>query len=265
MPINAGPEYFKAEQKYEEAKTRQEKILALEEMIRTLPKHKGTEHMLAGLRSKLSKLKKEAQSAKKGGGGRRIGISKQGDAQVCIIGNVNSGKSTMLKGLTGAKPLISNIPYTTVKPEVGTMDYNGIKIQIVEIPSTFDPEYLSIARTSDLIAILAEDENEKRKMKKFMEENYIRVKKIFLSQNENPEKMKEKIWKKLGMIIAYAKKTKTPMALKHGSTVRDFTERIHKDFIENFHFARIFRRERIIQAGLKYRLQDGDIVEIHTK
>ena len=40
MPINAGPEYFKAEEKYLRARTKEEKMEAVEEMIRALPKHK---------------------------------------------------------------------------------------------------------------------------------------------------------------------------------------------------------------------------------
>ena len=43
MPTNVTVEYVKAQQKYLDAKTREEKIAALEEMISTVPGHKGTE------------------------------------------------------------------------------------------------------------------------------------------------------------------------------------------------------------------------------
>ena len=53
------------------------------------------------------------------------------------------------------------------------------------------------------------------------------------------------------------------MSLKKGANVRAFAERIHKDFLKNFRFARITRNGRLIQAGLNYALQDGDLVELH--
>jgi len=57
MPANLTPEYFKAEKWFREAATTDEKILALEQMLRVMPKHKGTDHLKADLRRKLSKLK----------------------------------------------------------------------------------------------------------------------------------------------------------------------------------------------------------------
>jgi len=68
MPANLTPDYYKAEKWFKSATTNEEKILALEEMLRVMPKHKGTEHLKADLRKKLSKLK-EAPAQKKGGGG----------------------------------------------------------------------------------------------------------------------------------------------------------------------------------------------------
>ena len=57
MPANLTPEYFKAERWFREATTNDEKILALEQMLSVMPKHKGTDHLRADLRRKLSKLK----------------------------------------------------------------------------------------------------------------------------------------------------------------------------------------------------------------
>ena len=62
MPINAGAEYYVAERRYSDAKTTKEKILALEDMIRTIPKHKGTEKLLAEFRKRMSKLKSQKTS-----------------------------------------------------------------------------------------------------------------------------------------------------------------------------------------------------------
>lgn len=44
-------------------------------------------------------------------------------------------------------------------------------------------------------------------------------------------------------------------------------ERIHKDFMKNFKFARIFDSTRYSGkiVGLDYELKDRDVVEIHTR
>ena len=132
MPTNVTAEYLAAEQEFLKAKTREEKILALQKMISYCPKHKGTENLLKGLKSRLAKLKKEEKEEKKGG--RSRGISKEGDAQVFIIGLTNTGKSYLLKTLTNASPKISDYEYTTTDFLQGMMDYGGAKIQIIDTP-----------------------------------------------------------------------------------------------------------------------------------
>ena len=45
MPANLPPMYFEAEKRFREARTSEEKIGALEEMLAIMPKHKGTEKL----------------------------------------------------------------------------------------------------------------------------------------------------------------------------------------------------------------------------
>ncbi|MFQ6010292.1 MAG: GTPase, partial [Candidatus Aenigmatarchaeota archaeon] len=114
MPANVTIEFMKAKEKYQKARTREEKIAALEEMLSTIPKHKGTENMQAEIKSKLSKLRKmKAPKVAR----HAFSLPKEGDAQVCIIGLTQSGKSTLLASLTNAKPKIAPRPYTTTKPK----------------------------------------------------------------------------------------------------------------------------------------------------
>ncbi len=262
MPVNAPAEYFKAEERFKSAKTHEEKVLALEEMIRLLPRHHGSETALAQLKSRLAKLKKEAPSK---GGARKEGIKKEGEAQIAIVGLTNSGKSWLISKLTKAEPKISESAYTTTRPFIGTMDYNGIKLQLVEIPSTFLPEYMSIARNSDAVVLAYRNDGDKEHLKEILDAHYIRQKNIFVNPwKDDMQQTRKSIWGMLGLIIVYAKKTGTPMALKVGATVKEFAERVHKDFVKNFRFARIVRGDKLIQAGLNYRLEDGDVIEIHA-
>ena len=59
MPINAHPEYLKAEQEFHEASTDEERLKALEEMLRYMPSHKGAETLRKNLRTRYKKLKQE--------------------------------------------------------------------------------------------------------------------------------------------------------------------------------------------------------------
>lgn len=266
MPLNATVEYFKAEEKFRNAKTRKEKIAALEEMIREVPKHKGAENLLAQLKTKLSKLKKQKQAKVSR---RSFSIPKEGDAQVCIIGLTNSGKSSLLNLLTNAHAKVSDIPYTTIKPVIGTLDYYGVRIQLIEIPSNFKREYMSVVQNSDAVLLLIRNESDKKELEKILKE--FRIEKPSCEINEkDAEIIKSKIWKTLGLIKVYTKESgkeaeKKPLVLKKGSTVRNAAKEIHKDFIKNFKFARVWPGKYPGQkVGLNYELKDNDVLEIHA-
>ncbi len=292
MPINAGPEYFVAERKFAAAKTKEQKIAALEEMIQKLPKHKGTDHMLAQLRKRLARLREEAEAAGKSGARSAFSLRKEGAAQVCIIGPTQSGKSTLMNSLTNARVRVGDHAFTTRKPNVGMMFYGDVPIQIVEIPSTFEPEFLSVARTCDLLVVLFDATRDVTKqedeVKKILDEKAISVGTIFVRNKRfvgkskymnvsardgfGLDSLKDAIWSRLNLIRVYTKspmgqKELPPVAMRPGSTVKDITREIHKDFLKSFKFARIFNDTKFSgqKVGLDYVLRDMDVVEIHTE
>jgi hypothetical protein len=286
MPINAGPLYYLAEERFLKATTPEEKIKCLEEMIREVPKHKGTENVLSQLKKKLAVLKAESKSGKKGA--KFKGIEKTGDAQVCIIGKTNSGKSSLLKALTGKDVKISEKAFTTTQAEVAMMNYGGANIQMVEIPPNPNSVILSLLHTCELIVALFVDLKEKQELGQMLKKKNLLKKTIFVLSKSDagtliPEKikvsvkagsgiedLKKHIWENLGLIRAYTKRgskvEKVPVVLKKGSNVKDFAKEIHKTFVENFAFARIFDNTQFSgrKVGLNYELKEGDIVEIHT-
>ena len=78
----------------------------------------------------------------------------------------------------------------------------------------------------------------------------------------------------LGIIRVYTKEpgskenTGRPFALEHGATLGDLARLIHKDFVSNFLFAMVWAKRLPFspkKVGLSFVLDDGDIVEIHTK
>ena len=134
MPANLPPEYFEAERKFKQASTPAEKIVALEDLIATVPKHKGTDKLRADLRRRLSQLRKDAIKKKKGGRVDLYTVQKEGAAQIALAGFPNSGKSSLLASLTNATPVIAEYPISTVMPLPGMMPYEDIQIQLVDLP-----------------------------------------------------------------------------------------------------------------------------------
>jgi ribosome-interacting GTPase 1 len=59
-----------------------------------------------------------------------------------------------------------------------------------------------------------------------------------------------------------------PFVLKHGATINDLAKNIHKEFVQNFMFAMVWAKRLPFspkKVGLGFLLEDGDIVEIHTR
>jgi hypothetical protein len=141
MPANLTPEYLEAEQRFKDAKTTPEKIVALEEMLSVIPKHKGTEKMRAEMRRRLSKLKgeKEKKSATKHAAPVYL-VEREGAGQVALAGPPNSGKSSLVRRLTHATPEVADYPFTTRLPVPGMMPFENIQIQLVDLPP-LDPEF----------------------------------------------------------------------------------------------------------------------------
>ncbi len=133
MPANLPPQYFDAEKNFREAKDPMEKIAALEEMLAIMPKHKGTDHLRAELRTRIAKLN---QLAAKKSGARRASmvIEKEGAAQVAVIGLPNSGKSQLISTITNASPPVAEYPFTTHSATPGMMEFENIKIQMLDTP-----------------------------------------------------------------------------------------------------------------------------------
>jgi ribosome-interacting GTPase 1 len=158
MPANLTPEYFKAEQWYREATTNEEKILALERMLAVMPKHKGTDHLKADLRRKLSKLKEAPPKKGKSKHADVFYVQRTGVGQVVLLGTPNCGKSSIVAALTNAKVNPADFPFATVAPVPGMLKFEDVQIQLIDMPPiTADysaPGQVGTYRNCDLIAIV---------------------------------------------------------------------------------------------------------------
>jgi small GTP-binding protein len=161
MPTNLPPEYFDADKRFRAAQSTAEKIARLEELMGTIPKHKGTDKLRADYRRRLSKLKEAVQTKKRPGRQESAyHLDKEGAGQVVVAGPPNAGKSALVCALTNATPKVSEAPFTTWEPTPGMMPYEDVQVQLIDTPP-LNEEYmeaglLDLIRRADLILLVVD-------------------------------------------------------------------------------------------------------------
>jgi ribosome-interacting GTPase 1 len=161
MPTNLPPEYFQADKRFRDAQTILERVTCLEELISTVPKHKGTDKLRADLRRQLSRLKSEAQEQKRHPTRHAsFRVEREGAGQAVLVGLTNVGKTTLITALTNATPEVSESPYTTWKLTPGMMDVEHAQVQLVDTPPLdrefIEPGLIDLVRRSDLILLVVD-------------------------------------------------------------------------------------------------------------
>jgi ribosome-interacting GTPase 1 len=326
MPTNLPPEYFDAEKRYKGATSISEKIETLEELISTIPKHKGTDKLRAAFRKRLSKLKSSSQSQKsKSKRDSVFHIDKEGAGQVVVIGAPNVGKSSLVSSLTAAKPEIGLFPFTTQRPIPGMMPAKNVQIQLIDTPALSEEflisELFDVIRNSELILLMVDlTADPFQQLEETME--LLRRQRIFprsqqgdrkptrrtafipliilvnkcdsegsledfqvfcdLLEGEweiipistetkrNLDQLKDVIFDRLDIIRVYSQAPgkspdlDSPFVLKSGSTVEDFSRKVHLDFYENLKSARVWGQQVFDGqlVGRDHVLVDGDVVEL---
>lgn len=205
MPANLPPQYKEAENRFRQAKSIPDKIIALEEMLAIMPKHKGTEHLRGDLKRRLAKLRGEAQK-KTAKHGYSVHVEKEGAGQIALVGPPNSGKSSLLAKLTRALPEIADYPFTTRKPLPGMMEFENIQFQLVDLPPVA-PEYteswvFSIIRNSDLLLLLIDLQHEDPLTQTETLKKCLQMAKIELNESLDPVKLPEGCIVKKAMLVA---------------------------------------------------------------
>ncbi len=137
MPANLSPDYKKAEQAFRAARDDKERLTCLKDMLRTIPKHKGTEHLQADIKSRIKQLTEELAGPRKGASrtGPVHSIRPEGAAQIALLGAPNAGKSSLHVALTGSRADIGPYPHTTHEPMPGMLAFEDVLFQLIDLPA----------------------------------------------------------------------------------------------------------------------------------
>ncbi len=299
---NQSPQYQKAQARYLQAKTNEEKLKWLEEMIRECPKHKSAEKMLANLKTRYIALKEKIERIKKTSkGSSKPGIKKE-DLQAVIVGFTNSGKSSLLSFLTNANPNISPYNFTTKTPAVGIMKHEGTSIQLIEIPA-INSEYYDrgMVNNADVILILVTDLNqiekirtllsravgkqiiafnkidllseiEKRKVESTLKSKKYNFIMISAKTGGGIEELKNELFRNFGKMRIFTKepgkeKSDNPLILESDSDVENVARKIfgNSGKIKETKIWGPSSKFPGQKVGLNHKLKDLDVIEFKTK
>lgn len=247
-------------------------------------------------------------------------IPKSGDGRIALFGLSNVGKSTLMNAITNTDVKTGSYLHTTREALAGTLEYEGLKIQIIDLPGFLDfkedwnisRQIVRVARSSDAILLVIDLSMDIERQYKFLI-GQLRNAKLMESEDEsssiyklgviatkgdlscskknyellrsitsipmipiamnNPNSindLKAYLYETLDVIRIYTKSPrgrteKKPFICPSGTTIYLLASKIHKDFIKNFRYAKIwgssveFPGKRV---GFTHKLVDKDIVEI---
>jgi len=102
-------------------------------------------------------------------------LSDSTNKNIVLVGNPNTGKSTVFNLLTGLNQKIGNFPGVTVDKKTGQFKIDNIKYNVVDLPGTYSlipnsedekitQQYIASITSKDLIVVVADVTNLKRNL-----------------------------------------------------------------------------------------------------
>lgn len=176
-----------------------------------------------------------------------------------------------------------NIPYSLIEQVMHDMKYVNAEVIIhekgVSVDDFIDACYGNLEYKRAMICLNKIDLFTPEQMKEkiaLLNKHYPNYPLFGVSAESeiNLDKLKDFIWDKLGFAWIYLKEARhepdmsRPLVIKQGDTIERVCERIHKDMVDKFKYAKIkgtsakFDWQRV---GLDHKVEHNDIIEIYAR
>jgi ribosome-interacting GTPase 1 len=145
--------------------TIEDQIKTIEEELGRTQYNKHTQFHIGQLKAKLAKLRAEQEERSKKRAGAGYSVKKTGDATVLLVGFPSVGKSTLINKITKVDSKVGAYDFTTLNVIPGIMEYNGAKIQILDMPGIIEgassgkglgKQIFSVVRSADMVVIMVD-------------------------------------------------------------------------------------------------------------
>lgn len=106
-------------------------------------------------------------------------VEKGGAAQIAIVGPPNIGKSSLLNKLSNVQIKIADYEFTTLKPTPAIINFDGVEVQLIEIPGLIEGAHagkgtgkalLAVVRTADNILFMCDAAESAEKLAQVIKE-----------------------------------------------------------------------------------------------
>lgn len=155
-------EFMKLRKRLNRVGSIDEKIALFEQLVTLNPRDPKNLALRRKYKETMETLRVKRRTRKRAVGSLYDAISYK--RQVLLLGKTNMGRSTLLARLTGSLIPIKEAPFITYRPEVQTMYYKGVPIQVVEVPPLYvgdsDAAKYRFIRNSDVLCVCVRTEED---------------------------------------------------------------------------------------------------------
>jgi len=250
--------YHEWEAKYSEARSISDRLVCLDGMLLSVPKDDAFNKMRAYLNKRVKDLKAKSERDKlREEGFKQLTFNKDLPT-IGLVGYTNSGKTALINQLCKTNHSSTILQFETKRPIIGVLEHEGVKIQLIEVPSTLEPKDIQLLRNVNLVLMLKDD------LSSLLKKYDIRVRAVMISDIPS----KEELWLMLDMIRVYSPGSREPTLLPKGSAVRDFVLKLRSNWLKLFVSAKVTGQSAKYpkqEVSLNHILKDKDLVELKLK
>jgi small GTP-binding protein len=187
-------------------------------------------------------------------------LEREGAAQVAIVGLPNAGKSQLVASITNASPTVADYPFTTYAASPGMMEFENIKIQLIDtpplVPQAIEWWLPPLLRRADALLVMV-DLNEAPLAQ--MEEILTQLEKMRIGIGEIKGEEEEEIILSQKKVIVIGNKIDLANAVENHDTLQ-------KQYGEEMPVAAISSRDGSGLEELRRQIyQVLDIIRVYTK